>query len=85
MSTLARRSRVSLAVAALVLAGCGRLAPTPAPVASAVEASYAVAAAPGEIIVRFRSGRQAALPRLSQSLCLRAVKRVERLDAVVCS
>lgn len=85
MSTLARHSRMSLALAALVLAGCGRLAPTPAPVASAVESSYAVAAAPGEIIVRFRTGRQGAMPRLSQSLGLKAVKRVERLDAVVCS
>jgi thermitase len=70
----------SATVTALTMVGCGQMAPS-AQLAGANSVNFNAAAAPGEIIVKFKNeqSRQALL----QNLGLKTVKKVERINAIV--
>ncbi|MFP5503070.1 MAG: S8 family serine peptidase [Candidatus Sericytochromatia bacterium] len=69
----------SATVTALAMVGCGDMLPNAGQNVNA--ANFNAAAAPGELIVKFKSvaGQQALL----QNLGLKTVKKVERINAIV--
>ena len=84
---VARRVGLASVGGLLLLAGCGRAATPMAPSGVARATTVAASAVPNQLIVKFRTdrGRQALLQELGPRYGLKAIKRIARVDALVCA